>query len=182
MFKGYDENIVAHRMCISPTFGYTGHRLDRELNHYYAKYRYYNPTTMRWLSRDPLGMVDGPNVYAYVSGSVVNAVDPDGQAIIAIAAGVFVAGSLVANSIQSAINSRRCLKCLNDAAELARKAREKFEGSPHCYFEWFRNAKPGTECTDICNIAGIKVVNTFADTIRPSPSITNLNNVTVPTR
>jgi len=60
------------------TFGYTGHRLDRELNHYYAKYRYYNPTTMRWLSRDPLGMVDGPNVYAYVRGNVVHAVDPDG--------------------------------------------------------------------------------------------------------
>src|SRR5690554_3819151 len=60
------------------TFGYTGHRLDRELDHYYAKYRYYNPTTMRWLKRDPLGMVDGPNVYAYVRGNVVNAVDASG--------------------------------------------------------------------------------------------------------
>jgi len=65
MFKGYGEHIVAHRisMYISTTFGYTGHRLDRELNHYYAKYRYYNPTTLRWLKRDPLGMVDGLNVY-----------------------------------------------------------------------------------------------------------------------
>jgi len=57
------------------TFGYTGHRLDRELNHYYAKFRYYNPSTMRWLSRDPLGMVDGPNVYAYVRGNVVRNID-----------------------------------------------------------------------------------------------------------
>jgi len=57
------------------TFGYTGHRLDRELNHYYAKYRYYNPSTMRWLKRDPLGMVDGPNVYAYVGGNVIHVVD-----------------------------------------------------------------------------------------------------------
>jgi len=32
-----------------------------------APYRYYSPTTARRLTRDPLGTVDGPNVYAYVS-------------------------------------------------------------------------------------------------------------------
>ena len=30
--------------------------------------------------RDPLGMVDGPNVYAYVMGSPVNNIDPSGLA------------------------------------------------------------------------------------------------------
>ena len=77
MLKGYGQRKYEHRVgyAILSTFGYTGHRLDRELNHYYAKYRYYNPTTLRWLSRDLLGMVDGPNVYAYVRGNVVHALD-----------------------------------------------------------------------------------------------------------
>jgi RHS repeat-associated protein len=51
--------------------GYTGHKWDDESDMFHAPYRYYNPYTARWLSRDPLGMVDGPNVYAYVMGNPV---------------------------------------------------------------------------------------------------------------
>jgi RHS repeat-associated protein len=40
--------------------------------------RYYNPTTGRWLSPDPMGMVNGPNMYAYCSNNPVNLVDPWG--------------------------------------------------------------------------------------------------------
>jgi len=47
------------------THGYTGHIWNPEIALYYAPYRYYSPTTSRWLTRDPLGMVDGPNVYGY---------------------------------------------------------------------------------------------------------------------
>ena len=57
------------------TVGYTGHRWDAAIGHYYAPFRYYNPQTARWNMRDPLGMVDGPNVYAYVAGNPVNYVD-----------------------------------------------------------------------------------------------------------
>jgi RHS repeat-associated protein len=44
----------------------------------YAPYRWYSSTMNRWLSRDPLGMVDGPNVYAYVRGNPSTYYDPDG--------------------------------------------------------------------------------------------------------
>jgi len=40
--------------------------------------RYYNPTTGRWLKPDPLGMVDGPNMYAYVNNNPTNLIDPWG--------------------------------------------------------------------------------------------------------
>ena len=74
MFKGYGQRKYEHRECfiIPSTFGYTGHRFDREHNYFYAKYRYYTPTTQRWLSCDPLGMVVGANFYACVRGRVVH--------------------------------------------------------------------------------------------------------------
>ncbi len=43
--------------------------------------RYYEPRAGRWISKDPLGMVDGPNVYAYVNNNPVNLVDPWGLCV-----------------------------------------------------------------------------------------------------
>jgi len=57
------------------TVGYTGHLWDSAIGQYYAPFRYYNPQTARWNMRDPLGFVDGPNVYAYVAGNPITAVD-----------------------------------------------------------------------------------------------------------
>ena len=57
------------------TVGYTGHRWDAAIGHYYAPFRYYNPQTARWNMRDPLGFVDGPNMYAYVAGNPVMRID-----------------------------------------------------------------------------------------------------------
>ena len=59
-------------------FMFTGHKGDGESGLYYAPERYYSPFQARWTTRDPLGMVDGPNVYAYVRGNVIILVDPYG--------------------------------------------------------------------------------------------------------
>ncbi len=40
--------------------------------------RFYDPDTGRFLSPDPLGTVDGPNVYGFCGGDPVNRVDPMG--------------------------------------------------------------------------------------------------------
>jgi RHS repeat-associated protein len=61
------------------THKFTGHAWDDYADLYYAPYRYYAPNLARWLSRDPLGMVDGPNVYEYAVSSPVLRVDPFGQ-------------------------------------------------------------------------------------------------------
>ncbi|NLV46726.1 MAG: RHS repeat-associated core domain-containing protein, partial [Candidatus Hydrogenedentes bacterium] len=57
------------------TVGYTGHLWDSAIGQYYAPFRYYNPQTARWNMRDPLGFVDGPNVYAYVAENPINSYD-----------------------------------------------------------------------------------------------------------
>jgi len=44
---------------------------------YYGQ-RYYNPSTGRWLSRDPLGELGGINLYGYVGNNPVSFVDPYG--------------------------------------------------------------------------------------------------------
>jgi RHS repeat-associated protein len=59
---------------------YTGHDWDSSARLYHTAYRYYSPDANRWLTRDPLGMVDGPNVYAYVRNNPVAYSDPLGLA------------------------------------------------------------------------------------------------------
>jgi len=46
--------------------------------HSYFPYRHYDAGIGRWMSRDPLGMVDGPNLYGYVRQSPINRFDPMG--------------------------------------------------------------------------------------------------------
>jgi RHS repeat-associated protein len=60
-------------------FQFTGRENDRTGLHYY-RFRYYNPILSRFISEDPLRPLVGTdlNLYAYVSNSPLNAVDPFG--------------------------------------------------------------------------------------------------------
>jgi RHS repeat-associated protein len=46
---------------------------------YYYGYRFYDPSSQRWLNRDPLGEEGGVNLYGFARSSPVNAFDPDGR-------------------------------------------------------------------------------------------------------
>jgi RHS repeat-associated protein len=51
---------------------------DEETGLYYCGARYYAPWLGRWISCDPSGLVDGPNVYVYSRDNPIVLVDPGG--------------------------------------------------------------------------------------------------------
>jgi RHS repeat-associated protein len=57
-------------------YAYTGREWDAETGLYYYRARYYDPRTGRFISEDPIGYSDGPNLYAYVAGDPINRRDP----------------------------------------------------------------------------------------------------------
>jgi RHS repeat-associated protein len=59
-------------------FGYTGHMHHTPSGLVLALYRAYDPMLGRWLSEDPAGMIDGPNLFAYVGNGVISRRDPLG--------------------------------------------------------------------------------------------------------
>jgi len=60
-------------------YRYTGKERDEETGLYYHGARYYAPWLGRWAQADPMGTVDGTNLYAYVRGSPVGLRDPSGR-------------------------------------------------------------------------------------------------------
>lgn len=60
-------------------YRFSGKENDQETGLYYFGARYYSPPLGRWISPDPIGIGDGPNVYCYVRCNPVSFVDPDGK-------------------------------------------------------------------------------------------------------
>ena len=61
-------------------YRYTGKERDEETGLYYHGARYYAPWLARWTAADPAGLVDGVNLYRYVSNRPVVLHDPSGGA------------------------------------------------------------------------------------------------------
>jgi RHS repeat-associated protein len=59
---------------------FTGRRFDEETGLYYYRARMYSAEIGRFLQTDPLGYLDGPNLYRYARNSPVNLIDPIGFA------------------------------------------------------------------------------------------------------
>lgn len=60
-------------------FAFTGREWDSETGLYYYRARYYDASLGRFISADPAGFVDGPNVYSYVLNAPALNVDPSGR-------------------------------------------------------------------------------------------------------
>ncbi|KXU95308.1 hypothetical protein CR51_25255 [Caballeronia megalochromosomata] len=56
---------------------YQGQYFDRESGLHYNRYRYYDPTTARFISQDPIGLTGGLNLYAYAPNGLT-LIDPRG--------------------------------------------------------------------------------------------------------
>jgi RHS repeat-associated protein len=78
----YDYDPYGRRTKVSgdvdADFGYAGYFEHAATGLKLTQYRAYDPTSGRWLSRDPIGLRGGRNLYAYVGGDPVNKIDPSG--------------------------------------------------------------------------------------------------------
>ncbi len=72
------DNRVVATSTVANTFGFHGLPKDTETGLVYVRNRHYDPQLGRFLQPDPLGYVDGPNVYQYGLNSPVNFSDPMG--------------------------------------------------------------------------------------------------------
>lgn len=79
--------------------GYTGHPRHTTGDLWLTKFRAYDPRLGRWLSQDPQGMSDGPNMYSYVSNKPTTHLDPDGLAGIGFPPGAEYAMELAARPL-----------------------------------------------------------------------------------
>lgn len=63
---------------------YAGKRWDPELNLSYFGKRYYDSQLARWLTPDPMGFVDGTNLYQHLLNNPYGYIDPNGEFVVAI--------------------------------------------------------------------------------------------------
>ncbi len=56
-------------------FGYAGYVFNSESSRYIVRFRSYDPTSGRWLERDPVGYVDGLNIYLYSAADPIALAD-----------------------------------------------------------------------------------------------------------
>lgn len=76
----YDSfgNLKDQKNRVKQPFAYTGREWDKETGLYYYRARDYDPMEGRFISKDPIGVQGGTNLYSYVSNNPVNFTDPTG--------------------------------------------------------------------------------------------------------
>ena len=76
----YDSfgNLTASTGSVVSPFQYAGREFDSQSNLYYMRARYYDTSTGRFISEDPIGFLGGFNFYAYVENGVTRRSDPFG--------------------------------------------------------------------------------------------------------
>jgi len=118
-YTPYGELYASSGSISGITRRYTGHDWDDAAELYYAPYRYYAPGLARWLTRDPLGMVDGPNVYGYVRGKPVKQKDTLGLVTTSGCCGeegvsVIDKVERACDNLENHITDESLLKCLQE--------------------------------------------------------------------
>ena len=84
-YSAFGETLIADGVAADAMpFRFSTKYTDNETGLLYYGYRYYNPATGRWLSRDPIKEQGGVNLYGFVGNDSLNSVDPLGEDFIAV--------------------------------------------------------------------------------------------------
>lgn len=73
------SNFFENSEIISNNIRFQGQYFDEETGFHYNRHRYYSPYVGRFISKDPIGLLGGHNVYAYAPNPI-DWVDPRGLA------------------------------------------------------------------------------------------------------
>ncbi len=121
----------------------------------YYGYRYYDPVTGRWPSRDPIEEMGGVNLYASLYNDAINLVDKDGRVVqlVMVAFGLTKAGI---NACFAAITCYHCNSCLNEAFEWVAYWHNKLvvEMGHDTPFLNYMATNPAGHCADMCGDCG----------------------------
>jgi RHS repeat-associated protein len=114
-------------------FTFTGREFDSESGLFHYRARTYSPTHGRFLSRDPLGYVDGLNLYEYVKGKPTKHTDPSGLIL-------EVVPGLVGWAVYSMLNpaERRwclanpscCCRAVHAMIKVHKRISQRYNGDP----------------------------------------------------
>lgn len=124
-------NVTAATGSLTNPFRYTGRDFDNETNLQFSRARYYDQTTGRFLSEDPIGFDGGDaDFYRYALGSPLMYTDPLGLTVTCVyyqSSGILLCtddanGNLVVNTKgYSGGGEGQCPKCVNNP---------QFQGTP----------------------------------------------------
>lgn len=99
---------------------FTGRFLDEESGLLYYRARYYDPTTGRFLQRDPEGYAQGPNLFAYCGNNPPSLTDPSGRWWIV----VVIIICIIADDVGESPGELEAMR-LREAQERNRRLREE---------------------------------------------------------
>ena len=88
-------------LIVSLRFTWQGREYSHAAGLYNFRARWYDPAAGRWLSKDPIGLEGGLNLYEAFGNNPVNYIDPEGYyaAVASVSAFVPTMGSIVGNAV-----------------------------------------------------------------------------------
>jgi len=78
---------AAAKARIANPLRFQGQYFDHETGLHYNRHRYYDPHSGRFVSKDPIGLAGGFNVFAYVGGNPMTRIDPTGLDFLVVTGG-----------------------------------------------------------------------------------------------
>ena len=121
-------NTIAQSGLLANTFRhrYSTKYLDTETSLYYYGYRFYHPTLMRWLNRDPIKEDGGINLYAFCGNNGITNIDYLGNA--RMITGALLARKNTGRLVFSGYNTaRNIIRLVDELSKIRNNGRQLFD-------------------------------------------------------